>query len=107
MRRCNFSVDLDAKGYYKKPLELSDQDDESDSVSILEEFKQYLEEYPAIDQSPEPTFLEQIRQINAQLTYFMHIPFPEELEDDVWLEKYRQFQWLLETNRLPIQIKRD
>jgi len=73
----------------------------------LQEFKDYLEEYPVIDQSPEVTFGDQIRQINAQLSHFMHIPFPEDLEDDVWLEKYRQFQWLLETNRLPITIKKD
>ena len=79
----------------------------SESVSLLELFKVYLEEYPKISTDPEITFAEQIRQINALLTHFMHIPFPELLDDDTWLEKYRQYEWLLETNRLPIQLKRD
>lgn len=79
----------------------------SESVSLLEVFKDYLEEYPKISTASEITFDIQIRQINALLTHFMHIPFPEQLDDDTWLEKYRQYEWLLETNRLPIQLKKD
>jgi hypothetical protein len=33
----------------------------------------------------------------------MGIPFPEQLDDDTWLEKYRQYQWLLEAGHLPIK----
>jgi len=49
---------------------------------------------------------DQVRRINAQLSHFMHIPFPEDLPDDVWAEKYRQFQWLVENNYLPLKMEK-
>lgn len=35
-----------------------------------------------------------IRKGNALISFYFHIPFPEELEDEVWFEKWKQIQWL-------------
>ncbi len=33
----------------------------------------------------------------------MHIPFPEELDDDIWMEKFRQLEWLSEQGLLGVK----
>jgi hypothetical protein len=34
----------------------------------------------------------------------MSIPFPEQLDDDTWMRKKRQLEWLLDNNHLPVKI---
>jgi len=46
----------------------------------------------------------EIRKINAMLSLFFKIPFPEDLPDDVWMEKYRQIEWLAAKKMLGIKI---
>jgi len=43
---------------------------------------------------------------NALISHFLHIPFPEQLEEDVWLEKARQLWWLNRSGLLPVKIER-
>ncbi|MBY0244938.1 MAG: hypothetical protein K2Q03_05735 [Sphingobacteriaceae bacterium] len=35
-----------------------------------------------------------IRQANALIAYYLHIPFPEKLSDEQWVEKWKQVEWL-------------
>jgi hypothetical protein len=42
----------------------------------------------------------------ALISHFLHIPFPEQLEETVWLEKARQVWWMNNQNLLPVKIKR-
>jgi hypothetical protein len=35
----------------------------------------------------------------------LHIPFPEELDDEKWMEKYRQVEWLADKGLLGVKIK--
>ncbi len=35
----------------------------------------------------------------------MHIPFPEQLEEDVWWEKLQQLKWLAEVGLLGVKTK--
>jgi len=65
-----------------------------------------LEAYPAIDPNDEYSFANHVRKINALLSFYMNIPFPEQLDDDTWCEKYRQFQWLAEAGHLPVKFKK-
>lgn len=30
------------------------------------------------------------------MSHFMHIPFPEELSDELWAEKWAQLRWLMD-----------
>jgi len=39
------------------------------------------------------------------MSFYFHIPFPEDLPDDVWMEKVRQIQWLSKKGMLGIKIK--
>jgi len=36
----------------------------------------------------------------------MHIPSPDELSDEEWVEAFRQYEYLFENNFLPIQKKK-
>jgi len=45
------------------------------------------------------------RRGDALISYFLSVPFPEELDDDTWMEKYRQIEWLAETGLLGIKKK--
>lgn len=36
-----------------------------------------------------------VRKINGLLSYHFHLPHPEELPDDVWVEKWQQLKWVL------------
>lgn len=45
-----------------------------------------------------------IRRIDAHLSYYFHIPFPEELPDEVWIEKWRQIEWLSEKGLLGVKL---
>ena len=44
-----------------------------------------------------------IRKIDALISFYFHIPFPEDLPDDVWLEKWRQIEWLGEAGVLGVK----
>lgn len=35
-----------------------------------------------------------LRKIDAQLTYYMHIPHPEQLADATYWEKWEQLKWI-------------
>ena len=35
-------------------------------------------------------------KIDAMISHILHIPFPEQLSDYVWAEKWAQVQWLIE-----------
>ncbi|MGB1294862.1 MAG: hypothetical protein ACPG6V_05230 [Flavobacteriales bacterium] len=35
-------------------------------------------------------------KINALISHFLHIPFPEELSDTVWSEKWAQVNFLID-----------
>lgn len=48
-----------------------------------------------------------IEQYNALISYFLHIPFPEDLTEDKWFEKAAQIRWLEKTKILPVQFNRD
>jgi hypothetical protein len=41
------------------------------------------------------------------LSFYFKIPFPEELEDEVWIEKYRQIEWLAEMGHLGISKEKE
>jgi len=43
------------------------------------------------------------RKGNAMMSLFFHIPYPEDLSDDVWFEKWRQIEWLAEAGMLGIK----
>ncbi|MGP1514459.1 MAG: hypothetical protein ACTTJH_00680 [Bacteroidales bacterium] len=34
------------------------------------------------------------------ITLYFHIPFPEDLDDERWMEKFRQLEWLAEKGLL-------
>lgn len=34
------------------------------------------------------------------MSLYFHIPFPERLSDDIWMEKFRQIQWLADKGLL-------
>jgi len=34
------------------------------------------------------------------MSLYFHIPFPEDLPDEIWIEKFRQIQWLAEKGLL-------
>lgn len=46
-----------------------------------------------------------MRKYNAYMSLFFHIPFPEELEDEVWAEKARQIEWLAKRGLLGVNVK--
>ena len=48
------------------------------------------------EDSQKRTVSNNIRRIDALISYYFHIPFPEELSDSLWMEKYRQIEWLVE-----------
>jgi hypothetical protein len=35
-------------------------------------------------------------KIDAMISYFLHISFPEQLSDMVWAEKWAQVKWLID-----------
>lgn len=37
------------------------------------------------------------------ISYFLHIPFPEKLDDDVWAMKWAQIGWLAENGFLGLK----
>lgn len=41
------------------------------------------------------------------MSRYMSIPFPEQLDDDTWMMKYRQLQWLLDNGHLPVKLTKD
>jgi hypothetical protein len=42
--------------------------------------------------------------MNALMSFFLHIPFPEDMDDDTWMEKWRQIEWLSEKGLLGSKI---
>lgn len=41
------------------------------------------------------------------ITHYLHIPFPEDLDDEVWMEKWMQVLWLFEKGMLNVKPKQD
>lgn len=37
------------------------------------------------------------------MSFYFHIPFPEDLEDGVWMEKVKQIEWLAKKGLLGIK----
>jgi hypothetical protein len=37
------------------------------------------------------------------MSFHLHIPFPEQLDDDVWTEKWHQIKWLAESGMLGVK----
>jgi hypothetical protein len=37
------------------------------------------------------------------MSFYFHIPFPEELDDQTWMEKYRQIEWLAKKGILGVK----
>lgn len=35
-------------------------------------------------------------KIDAMISHILHIPFPEQLDDDLWAQKWAQVQWLID-----------
>lgn len=42
---------------------------------------------------------------DALISFFLHIPFPEQLSDDVWASKWAQLGWLAEQGFLGLKKK--
>lgn len=40
---------------------------------------------------------------DALISFFLHIPFPEQLDDDVWAMKWAQIGWLAEKGFLGVK----
>ncbi|MBQ3658003.1 MAG: hypothetical protein II956_14375 [Bacteroidales bacterium] len=62
--------------------------------------KKLLDGYPKIDGGEFPTFTDEIRKADALISLYFHIPFPEKLDDEVWIEKFRQIEWLADKGLL-------
>lgn len=45
------------------------------------------------------------RMLNAQITHFLHIPFPEHLEEEEWWFKAEQYKLLNDKDFLPAKIE--
>ena len=45
-----------------------------------------------------------VRKYNAMLSLWFHIPFPEDLPDEVWAEKVRQMEWLARNGMLGVKL---
>jgi len=45
-----------------------------------------------------------VRKIDALISFFLHIPFPEELDDETWSEKWQQLLWLAEKGILKMKL---
>ena len=37
-----------------------------------------------------------VRKMNAMLSFYMHIPFPEKLDDEAFIRKWEELTWVLE-----------
>ncbi len=40
---------------------------------------------------------------DALISHFLHIPFPEQLSDDVWAQKWAQVNWLADQGILNVK----
>lgn len=47
-----------------------------------------------------PAQRREVRKADALMSLYFHIPFPERLSDDIWMEKFRQIQWLADKGLL-------
>ena len=47
-----------------------------------------------------PTLTDEIRKADALISLYFHIPYPEDLADEVWIEKFRQIEWLADKGLL-------
>ena len=41
------------------------------------------------------------------MSFYFHIPFPEELKDEVWAEKVKQIEWLARKGLLGVKVEGD
>jgi hypothetical protein len=44
---------------------------------------------------------------DALISFYLGIPFPEELDDDTWSIKLAQIAWLGETGHLNVKLKKN
>ena len=42
-------------------------------------------------------------KVDALISYYLHIPFPEDLDDETWAMKWAQIQWLAEQGILGVK----
>ncbi|WP_162304181.1 hypothetical protein [Chryseobacterium mulctrae] len=42
---------------------------------------------------------------DALMSHFLHIPFPEKLDDDTWASKWAQIGWLADQGILGVKKK--
>ncbi|WP_148335580.1 hypothetical protein [Bacteroides neonati] len=47
-----------------------------------------------------------MRKYNALMSFYFHIPFPEQLPDEVWAEKMRQIEWLSTKGMLGVKVEK-
>jgi len=40
------------------------------------------------------------------MSFYLKIPFPEKLSDEVWAEKWHQLKWLADKNLLSIDLNK-
>ncbi|MCT4613588.1 MAG: hypothetical protein N4A49_01785 [Marinifilaceae bacterium] len=45
-----------------------------------------------------------VRKTNALMSFYFNIPHPEDLDDEIWMEKLRQIQWLAESKILGTKL---
>lgn len=70
--------------------------------------KKLVEDSPPIpltDESRQIFDWEAERQYNALISFYLHIPFPERLSDEEWIEKKQQIDFLAASKLLGIQFK--
>ncbi|AQY22976.1 hypothetical protein [Riemerella anatipestifer] len=44
---------------------------------------------------------------DALMSFFLHIPFPEQLDDDTWAMKWAQIKWLSEKGFLGFKLNKE
>lgn len=65
--------------------------------------------YPPIDlvddeDSRDRSLSNYVRKMNALISLYLHIPFPENLGDEEWMEKCRQIEWLAHKGLLGVKF---
>ncbi|MBW7839232.1 MAG: hypothetical protein H3C36_06285 [Chitinophagaceae bacterium] len=48
-----------------------------------------------------------IFKADALISHFLHIPFPEELDDETWSRKWAQINWLSEKGILGLKKQKN
>ena len=45
-----------------------------------------------------------VRKYNALISLYLHVPFPERLNDEDWAERVRQIEWLAKNGILGCKV---